>query len=234
MTRNRVAWLYPSTGLLDGYLHGLARERDIDLFIFRVVADPNAELDVESLGELDRLTAVAEAAAGIRPDAIAWACTAGSYISGPDHERRQREKISAAAGCPATTTSTAILWALNRQRATRAVVLSPYTQPIGEAFCRHLERQGLRVVAQSHAGHGTDEAISGMTVGEIMSLLPRVALTKEDVIVIPCTALRSEVAVPELEKVTRAKVVTANLATLEHALHLKTEVGDGIQQGADE
>jgi len=227
--RTRIAWLYPSTGLLDGYLHTLAQSRGADLFVFRVVADPGADLAVASLGEPDRLHAIAHSARGVDPHVVAWACTAGSYIGGGENEVLQRNVLSSATGCPATTTSSALTWALRRTNTERVVALTPYTQPVGGAFCDHLRDQGFTVVAEAHAGHETDAAITAMTTSDIASLFatshaaisPTTSSPRAGVsIVLPCTALRSELAVSQLEAMTGHQVVTANAATIDHALHL--------------
>lgn len=228
MTRPRIACLYPSTGLLDGHLHALAATRGADLFVFRVAADPDAALPVASLAEHDRLAAVATTARSVRPDALAWACTAGSYLAGGEGERAQRRLLSEVAGCPATTTTAAVTWALAERGLRRPLVLSPYSPDVGGAFCRYLEARGLDVVAEAHAGHDTDEQISAMTVADILSLVPANGTWNgADCVVLPCTGLRSEPAAPAVRARTGLPVVTANAATLDHALHL---VAAGIGQ----
>lgn len=219
MTLPRVAWLYPSTGLLDGYLHVLAAARGAELFVFRVVPDPESELDVASLSEIDRLIEVAESAAGIHPDVVAWACTAGSFIGGTGHERDQRDALTAAAGCPATTTSHAIMRELEALGAAQVAVMTPYTVKVGSAFCEYLRSSGIDVVAEAHAGHATDEGISSMSTADILNAIPP-DLAGADAIVLPCTGLRSEHAAQAIVGRWGLPVVTANAATLDHALRL--------------
>jgi maleate cis-trans isomerase len=227
----RIAWLYPSTGLLDSVAHDIARLRGAEVFAFRVRAAPDAPLAVASLGEIGRLREVAAQARDVRPDVVVWACTAGSFIAGADREDEQCAALAEAAGCPATTTSRAIAWSIHQYQASRLLVISPYTEVVGAALCDYLKVKQLDVVAQAHAGHATDEAISAMTTDDILSLIPAPErYSQADCVLMPCTALRSEPASPAVTSRTGLPAVTANLATVDHALYMAYAGREGVRQ----
>jgi maleate cis-trans isomerase len=152
-------------------------------------------------------------------DAVAWACTCGSFIGGVSWSRDQARKLGEAAGKPATSTSVAILAAIEALSISSADVLSPYPQRVTEAFVGFLKENGTNVGAWK-ALECADDSVSMRLdlVSEVAKLVA--AGTNGDAIIVPDTAVQSFPVIQRIEVMTGKPIVTANQATLWHSMIL--------------
>jgi maleate cis-trans isomerase len=234
--RIRIAILFPSTGLVDGELCDMAEERNADALIFKVAprqvaaaddADAVAAMTIE-MGAPELLAAVARQAIDTSPDVLVWACTSGSFLGEGTATRTQAQAMSAAAGgVPATTTSLAILDALNTHGVRHVAAITPYHADIGRKFVAFLEQNGFVVDGEAHAGCGSDAEVGALDLAALVPLVGQAVAATTQAIVIPCTALRRQSLERDLRQAFGIPVILANAATLDHAVKLAQKAVPG-------
>ncbi len=151
--------------------------------------------------------------------AVAYGCTSGSYVLGPDGDAAIAADMRTAAGVPATTTSTAAVAALHELGVRRVAVLSPHVDALNERLRAYLEASGFAVVNMVGLNRRGDiEAIEPDQTREFVS--SRVDTPAAESVFISCTGLRTAAIIDDLEAAISKPVVTANQATLWHVARL--------------
>ena len=151
--------------------------------------------------------------------AVAYGCTSGSYVLGPDGDAAIAADIRTAAGVPATTTSTAAVAALHELGVSRVAVLSPHIDALNERLRAYLQSSGFAVVNLVGLNQRGDiEAIEPDETREIVTA--RVDTPAAEAVFISCTGLRTAAILDDLETAISKPVVTANQATLWHVAQL--------------
>ena len=206
---------------------------ELELFV-----PPGLELDIEpvdsapALGpegitlahveELPRGPGIGRAARRLAErgaQAVAYGCTSGSYVLGPDGDAAIVADMRTAAGVPATTTSSAAAAALHELGVRRVAVLSPHVDALNERLRAYLESAGFEVV--NLVGLNRRGDIEAIEPAETLDVVSRDVDTPEtDAIFISCTGLRTAAVIEDLEHLLGKPVVTANQATLWHVAQL--------------
>jgi len=151
--------------------------------------------------------------------AVAYGCTSGSYVLGPDGDSAIVAGMRGAAGIPATTTSSAAAAALRELGVGRVAVLSPHVDALNERLRAYLEASGLAVVNMVGLNRRGD--IEAIEPEETLDVVSKDVDTPEtDAIFISCTGLRTAAVIEDLEDLLCKPVVTANQATLWHVAQL--------------
>ena len=151
--------------------------------------------------------------------AVAYGCTTGSYVLGPDGDAAIAADMRTAAGVPATTTSTAAVAALRELGLRRLAVLSPHVDDLNARLRAYLEASGFAVVNLVGLNQRGDiEAIEPDATRDLVT--SSVNACNADAIFISCTGLRTATIIDELEQSLSKPVVTANQATLWRLAHL--------------
>lgn len=150
------------------------------------------------------------------PASVAYACTSGSFIHGLAGERRLHE-IMREAGAPATsTTSGAMLEALQALGVRRVGIATPYDERVTAGLSGFLEQAGYDVVSSAHLGLTCDIAKVGP--GAVRYLAKAVAGPDVDAYFFSCTNLRTFEILGELELELQRPVLSANQVTVWSAL----------------
>ena len=145
--------------------------------------------------------------------AVAYGCTSGSYVLGPEGDAAIAADMRTAAGVPATTTSTAAAAALRELGVRRLAVLSPHVDALNQRLRTYLEAGGFAVVNMVGLNRrGKIEAIEPAATRDLVT--SRVDTPAAEAIFISCTGLRTAAIVDDLEAALSKPVVTANQATL--------------------
>ena len=151
--------------------------------------------------------------------AVAYGCTSGSYVLGPEGDAAIAADMRTAAGVPATTTSTAATAALRELGVRRVAVLSPHVDELNARLRAYLEASGFAVVNMVGLNQRGDiEAIEPQETCDLVT--SRVDTPAADAIFISCTGLRTAAIIDDLEAALSKPVVTANQATLWRLAHL--------------
>ena len=151
--------------------------------------------------------------------AVAYGCTSGSYVLGPDGDAAIAADMRTAAGVPATTTTTAAAAALRELDVSRVAVLSPHVDSLNERLRAYLEASGFAVVNMVGLNQRGDiEDIKPAATLDVVT--SRVDSPAAEAVFISCTGLRTAAILDDLEAAIAKPVVTANQATLRHVAQL--------------
>src|SRR5262245_23935879 len=88
----------------------------------------------EALRAMNReVRRAAELLATLSPDVVAYACTAGSFVDGPEATHALLAEMRHIAGCPVVATSSAMVAALRHLGVSRIALATPYPPDVTEA-----------------------------------------------------------------------------------------------------
>ncbi len=155
----------------------------------------------------------------VRPAALAWACTSGSFFAGREGDRQLLEKLAAVAqGVPVTTASTALVEALRSLGATRPSVGTPYSPAMNECLRVYLEEAGFETVnlASMHAEEVDDYVLQEVEEDQVAAFIRGLDHVDCDSVVVSCTGLPTARVAPVVERELGKPVVTSNIALLWH------------------
>jgi maleate isomerase len=163
----------------------------------------------------ERAIAAVEQLLPIRPSAIAWACTSGSFIGGRSGNEQLVARLQAAAGTvPVTTASAALIAALQALGVREPSVGSPYSAAVNDRLRHFLAEYHIRPAAlrSLHAGELDDFALQDVNDDHLAAFIRELGQAGGDGIVVSCTGLATVRLVAALERELRVPMVTSNLA----------------------
>ena len=157
--------------------------------------------------------------AGIHPDVVAYACTSGTFIKGLEWERNLVKKIEKIVGCPAITTSSAMIEALKVLKISSVALATPYIDSVNVEEKKFLEENGLRVPIFKGLQIIEAEPLRTQTPEAIYQLTAGLDNDKVNGFFISCTNLRSMEIIEKLETDLGKPVTSSTQATLWRILH---------------
>lgn len=167
---------------------------------------------------VERLEEGSELLADAGVDLIMFHCTAASMMA-PGFDDKVIDRIEAASGIPATSTSKGCLAAFRMFGATRITLTTPYVQDVNDREVAYLESHGIEVLSDTAMGiAGDGGAMLAVEPGEWRRRVGEQDQPESDAAFISCTAVRAVGAVADIEGEIGKPVVTSNQATLWHAL----------------
>ncbi|MBM4407537.1 MAG: hypothetical protein FJ038_02780 [Chloroflexi bacterium] len=153
----------------------------------------------------------------IKPEAIAYACTSGSFVDGLHHEAALRAAIQEASpGAWAVTTSGALLEALRALGVRRVALGTPYVSALGVLLADFVRAAGFEPV--SLANLELTGGIADVAEDEVRSLAEAAHHPEAEALFLSCTNLRTFDALPALEARYGIPVLSANQVTMWGAL----------------
>ncbi|WP_156757139.1 maleate cis-trans isomerase family protein [Actinokineospora pegani] len=158
------------------------------------------------------------ASAGV--DAIAYACTSGSFLAGRDADSAMCARLSERHGVPVVTASSALTAALTALSAGRVAVATPYVAAVADGAAGYLAQAGYEVVSRNDL-----HVLSNLAKGRLEPTASYLAardldVADADAVVIGCTNWRTLDALVAVEADTGRPAVSSNLATLWALLRL--------------
>ncbi|MEW9834251.1 maleate cis-trans isomerase family protein [Mesorhizobium marinum] len=205
---------------------------DVEIHAARVVYPRRVTPENLSIAS-DRAVGTVEQLLPVRPSAIAWACTSGSFSWGRDGDERLLARLQEAAGAvPVTTASSAIAAALAQLGLKRPAVGSPYSEQVNERLRAFLSEHGVDPVAIRglHDSEIDDYALQDIDDDQLADFIRSLAKAGGDSVVVSCTGLATASLVPSLEKELGIPILTSNIAIAWHCWKLG---GIGPQPNAD-
>jgi maleate isomerase len=179
-------------------LHGLA-EVSAHFSRFRVV---DVGLDAVSQFDPAPIVAAASRLGDARVDANVWSGTSGAG-QGLDADRRLCAAVTEATGAPATTSTLALLDALEVAGAHRVGLITPYPDDMHDTVASTLSRAGKRATvscSRNHPFSPSNWELSLLPPEELDRLVGEVAAESPDVITTFCTNLAAADRVRGWEK----------------------------------
>jgi maleate cis-trans isomerase len=194
--------------------------------------DLHAVPELLDLGSEHRLAEGAALLAKHEPDAVVWACTSGSFVYRWDGAREQVEKLTAAAGKPASSTSFAFVRAAEKLGLKRVAVAASYPDDVAKLFVEFLGAGGIEIVAMSSEGIDTAAEVGRLTPEAVVELAVSHDHPAADAVLIPDTAMRTLDVVKTIEGRLGKPVLTANQVTIWEGLRLVGELPQSDELGA--
>lgn len=167
--------------------------------------------DLEQMSE--HAIRAARELATARVGVIAFACTSGSFLKGPQWEAQLRQRLEDAAGVPVVTTSGALVDALRTLNVRSVAMATPYPDDINSLERSYFEGLGIKVVEIRGLGIVQSVEIGSCTPQQALSLATSLPWQEADGILISCTNFRTIDIIDELEERTQRPVVSSNQAT---------------------
>jgi maleate cis-trans isomerase len=185
-----------------------------------MASDAHRPDELRAWGRAATLADGAAALAAQRPDAIAWACTSGSFVLGWQGAQDQAAELSRRCGLPATSTSLAFVYAARSLGIDRVAVAASYPDDVARLFVDFLAAAGIGV-----ANFGAADMLHAADVGhldrsEVLAMAAEADNADAGAVLVPDTAMHTLARVADLEAAVGKPVLTANQVTLWHGLHL--------------
>ena len=160
-------------------------------------------------------------------DVIVLGATAPSFFKGLGYDRELIKTIEAATGKRATTTSTALIEALQYLGVSRVVLGSAYDEKVNAIAKSFLEASGVEVLA----AHGLD-LVDNLVVGRLevssaYELARKIDRPDAEAIVLACTNWKTMEAIERLERELGKPVVSTTQVTVWAALRAIGRI-DGV------
>lgn len=157
----------------------------------------------------------------IKPDAMLYGCTSATLSLGWTADLDFASQLGAMAGCPAITTSGAIIEALRQLDAKKIMLVTPYDTELTNAGAAFLQSAGFNILSVNHPREDLNSREQGaMKPEQIIALCKSGNHLTVDAIVMTCTDLRALECIDEVEKLTGKRVVTSNQALFWCALRV--------------
>jgi maleate isomerase len=220
--RARIGVIYPASGLADMEYYRLCPSGvSVHLTRSSVPNDGGVTLaDVLEVAEGRQFTQLAEDLATVRPHALAWMCTSGSFSRGAAWDAKLCRTLTVHGKCPATTTSTALVTALHALGARRVALATPYESPVMERLSAYLAEHGITAVSCVGLGLNRDWEISTLTPLDLASLVREADSRAAEAVFLSDTCLVLSPLAEALEADLGKPVFSANMVTMWHALRL--------------
>lgn len=221
----RLGFLFPPCGGEDElYVHGEAMGEDVRVLLMgtRIFGgdEEHAPHHLSRTGALDHLAMHAEVMVRMKPDAVIWACTSGSFIDGLAHAERQAETIAEVTGVPASSTSLAFVNALNHLEIGKVALLASYPEPAARAFVSFLGECGVEVADTTWLDAPSGPAAAALGDERLKAAAAALNIPNGGAILIPDTAMPSMHLIGPLETELGVTVLTSNQVSLWEAVRL--------------
>lgn len=152
----------------------------------------------------------------LRPNLVVFGCTSAGALFGPDFPRELHRKIGAIVGCPVLDILSPVTEELNRIRARRLAVLTPYSPGLNQSVKASLEALGFEVLSIEGLGITVNFELAAPTPEEILAFAQRSKISPDaEALFLSCTNFRSLEARALLQKHFSLPVVTSNQAVIE-------------------
>ena len=220
--RARIGIVYPASGLADMEYYWLCPP-GVSVHITRTSMPDEGSVTLETMqavAEGDEFSRHAADLATIKPHAIIWMCTSGSFSRGPEWDKNLREILSKNGRCPATTTSTALTEALRALGAKKVALAMPYEPRLGEKLIQYVKKAGVEVVNHEGLGLTMDWDIGRLDPSSLNDLIRKVDIPEADAIFVSDTGIVLSPIAEALERDIGKPVFSANMASMWHALQL--------------
>ena len=174
----------------------------------------NTRSDVEdSKAMLQHVERAADELGSAHVDAVAFACTASSFVEGVEGEIELRDRMERAAGAKSVTTSGSVAGALRTLGIRRVAVATPYPDELNVLEKQFLEDEGIEVLTIAGMDIVDAFSIGKVTPQETYEFARRVWQADADAMFISCTNLRTIDVLAQLEAELNVPVISSNLAT---------------------
>lgn len=220
--RARIGIIYPASGLAD-HEYFLMAPRGVSVHVTRSSVPDDGGVTLENIQEVAEgreFVKLARDLATVRPTCIAWMCTSGSFGRGTDWDDHLVATLERASGTRATTTSASLVAALRVLGVRCLSCATPYERRVDQKLREYLEGRGFEVARIKGLGLTRDWDIGSLPPERAYALAREVDDPTAEAIFISDTGFRALEYIDLLESELGKPVISANTATMWHALRL--------------
>lgn len=220
--RARIGIVYPASGLADMEYYWLCPP-GVSVHVTRTSMPEEGTVTLESMQEVaggEEFNRLAADLATVRPHAIVWMCTSGSFSRGPQWDQDLRTQLSENGRCPATTTSTALMEAIQALGAGKVALATPYEPRLNEKLIQYVEHFGVQVVNHVGLGLTMDWDIGRLDSSALNDLVRQADAEEAEAVFVSDTGIVLSPIAEALERDLAKPVFSANMASMWHALQL--------------
>ncbi|WP_406871175.1 aspartate/glutamate racemase family protein (plasmid) [Thioclava sp. 'Guangxiensis'] len=215
-TEGRIGLIVPPTNTVNEAEWARLMPEGVTSHSFRMKLHPDAgapdraaELEKDLLASIDMLLPM-------KPDVVAYACTAGSMVT-PSSDLPQ--KISETCGTQVVTTADSIVQALRALGAAKVTAVTPYDDLRNAHEVSFLRDHGIETLSISGFGLGKNgpsdfPKIAQLSTADILVRAREVIHAESEAIVLTCTDFPTLPLIEELETAFGIPVLSSNTATL--------------------
>ena len=167
---------------------------------------------------VDELDRAASLLATADVDVIMLAATAPSFLKGRGYDRELIGRIEEVTGKRATTTSTAMLRALDAMHARRVALGSAYTETVNDVAAAFVEANGFEIVAKGCLGYEDNLVVGRLDVETAYELGRRVDRPEADAVLLACTNWQTMAVIERLEQAIGKPVLSTSQVSVWDAL----------------
>ena len=218
-----IGVLYPGHSAEDDYLELEARLGGGPRFVVQhteMVEDAHRVDALLDWGRAERLADGARALAPLRPSAVVWACTSGSFAFGWEGAHEQAARLAAVAGVPASSTSLAFVNAVRALGVGAVAVAATYPDDVAQLFAGFLERDGIRVTSLRSHDIVMAAEVGTLTEPDLLAIAAGGDDPDAEALLLPDTALHTIAYLDALERAVGKPVLTANQVSAWEGLRL--------------
>jgi len=186
------------------------------------------EASLKQTGSDESLHPCLKRLVGQHCDVIVWACTSGSFAGGYQWSLDQTERLRRESARPCTSTTLALIEAVHALDVSEVDLLSTYPEFATQRLTETLAEAGITVVdstsvdgATNHSyGKQADFSYELDILESMEHFVTSVSSHSDRPILVPNTSVNTLDLVESFEKIANRLVITANQASLWHALKL--------------
>ncbi len=199
--------------------HRLFSPDDVNLYVSRIPS--GKEVTTETLGEMS--SALPQAASlfpsALSYDAIAYGCTSGTSVIGPE---KVADHIKSSANAIAVTEPvTALVEACTREGIKRLAFLSPYVESVSAKLSEVLLKRGVTTPVFGSFNEADDATVAKINSASVLNAAKELAANAEiDGLFMSCTNLKTIHLINELEHDLKVPVLSSNLVLAQHLAKL--------------
>ncbi|HUF34246.1 MAG TPA: hypothetical protein VMN58_13660 [Acidimicrobiales bacterium] len=193
-------WRYLPAGVGLHFTRTPHLRRDSGMSLARAVGRPNVA------------GRAARSLLAVKPAAVLYACTSGSFVGGVAGEAALRAAMRAAGCHEAVTSSGAAVAAMQAVGAHRVAVATPYSSTLTRHLVTYLDESGFEVVSADYLG--LHRGIANVSQQTIIDLVRKAGSSGADAVFVSCTSMRTYGTVARLEGELGIPVFTSNQVSL--------------------
>lgn len=149
---------------------------------------------------------------GVDPEVVAYLCTSGSFINGPEYEASLRQAILEAGAPAAVTTSGALMEAVEKLGPRRMSIVTPYDAELTDRLVTFLGALDVEVIHSHYLGLGG--GIWRVNYRTVVEQILAADDPRAEAIFVSCTNLPTYDIIAPLERELGKPVLTANQLTV--------------------
>jgi len=213
---SRIGLLVPSSNTTVEPEFYRALPREVTLHVARLYLDKIATGTIASMVSDIEMQSRSLASADV--DIIVLGAAAPSFLKGLGYDREMAKKIEAASGKRATTTSTALIEALQYLGVSRVVLVAAYDDKVNAIAKSFLEVNGFNVLDAQGLGLVDNLVVGRLDATSAYELARKIDRPDAEAIVLACTNWKTMDVIERLERELGKPVLSTTQVTIWTAL----------------